>query len=70
MSESGSRLRKALGHAVRQNALRVADGGDDAGNYIVEKIERRLRRECAVVGFRPEARAGAVIDKLRRQYGR
>src|SRR5579862_5529014 len=60
----GVAVAHGLGHVMSENALRVADGGNDAGNDVIKKIERGFRSERAVVGFRPQACTGDGIDKL------
>src|SRR5579872_5567280 len=55
---------KRLGHAVRQNALRVGNRGDDAGHNVIRQLEDRFRAIRAIVGFCPEARARAGIYQL------
>jgi len=49
---------------VREDALRVADGGHDAGDNVVEQVERCVRSKGTVVSFRPETRAGGGVDEM------
>src|SRR5512135_3276361 len=57
----GIAVAKSFGHAVRQNALRVGNGGDNAGYNVIGQLENRFRAEETVVAFCPQARARASI---------
>ncbi len=60
----GIAIAESLGHAVDEDALGVADSGDDARDDVVEEIEGGIGSEGAVVAAGPEARAGGGVDEL------
>ena len=51
--------------AARQHAEVIAAGRDDPWNQFVLQREQLVRIELAVVGVRPQVRAGDRIDELR-----
>ena len=53
-------------HAVRQHAVRIGDGRNDARDQVVLQLENRFGAERAIVSLGPQMRSGIGVDQLHR----